>query len=70
MSGASILRYILVDSQDQEGDHEYDSYDEAVAAAGTTHAVIERSYTHDDSALVWTPNGGNRWPLKRMSRSQ
>lgn len=58
----SISRYVLVDRNDQEQDYEYESYDEAVTAAGDTHAVIEREYEYSDSQLVWTPNGRDSWP--------
>lgn len=61
---AVINRYVLVDRNDFEQDYEYDSFDEAVAAAGTTHAVIEREYEYSDASLVWTPNGRSTWPPK------
>lgn len=59
---ASISRYVLVDRNDQEQDHEYEDYDEAVQAAGDTHAVIEREYEYSGSSLVWTPDGRGTWP--------
>ena len=65
---STISRYVLVDRNDQEGDHEYESYDEAVNDAGTTHAVIERRYEYDDSELVWTPNGSDQWPPKKRGK--
>lgn len=61
---ATIERYVLVDRDDHEGEYEYETLDEAQGAAGTTHAVIARIYEYDDSELVWTPNGSNRWPPK------
>lgn len=67
----TIDRYVLVDQDDYEQDHEYERYDEAQAAAealSTPHAVIVRHYTYEDSELVWTPNGRNTWPPKRASR--
>jgi hypothetical protein len=60
-----ISRYVLVSKGNQEGDHEYEEYDEAVEAAGDDHAVIERQYEYADSELVWTPNGGDTWPPKK-----
>lgn len=65
---AEITRYVLVDRNDREGDHEYEQYDEAVQAAGDDHAVIARTYTYDDSELVWTPNGADTWPPKGRGR--
>lgn len=65
---AEITRYVLVDRQDNEGDWEYDKYDEAVKAAGNDHAVIQRTYVYDDSELVWTPNGRDSWPPKGRTR--
>jgi hypothetical protein len=62
---AHISRYVLVSKGNQEGDHEYEEYDEAVEAAGDDHAVIERQYEYADSELVWTPNGGDTWPPKK-----
>jgi len=62
---AEILRYVTVNQEDQEGDYEYETMQEAIAAAGKSEAVIERTYTYDDSYLVWTPNGSDTWPPKR-----
>ena len=59
---ATIERYVLVDRAGHEQDHEYVSMDEAVQAAGDTHAVIERHYTFEDSELVHTPDGSQTWP--------
>lgn len=69
---ATISRYVLVDRNDVEGEYEYESYDEAVRDAGTTHAVIEREYEYSDSSLAWTPNGRNTWPPKpnKVSRTK
>jgi hypothetical protein len=72
---STICRYVLVDRNDQEEDHEYDSYPEAENEAkgrGNTHAVIERTYRYDDSELVWTPDGSDQWPPKpkRPSRTK
>lgn len=68
MSTSDITRYVLVDQNDQEQDFEYTDCQDAIAAAGTDHAVIERHYTYDDSELVWTPNGRDSWPPKKASR--
>lgn len=60
-----ITRYVLVGQENREGDHEYESYDEAIMAAQGhlgRYAVIERQYRYDDSELVWTPDGATRWP--------
>lgn len=61
---ASISRYVLVDREDHEQDYEFEDFDEAVEAAGDTHAVVERQYEYADSELVWTPDGGDQWPPK------
>lgn len=61
---AEILRYVLVDRDDNEGDYEYTTLAEAKADAGDDHAVVERTYTYDDSELVWTPDGSDTWPPK------
>jgi hypothetical protein len=61
----NILRYVLVDSNNIEGDHEFEHYDEAVQACDDDHAVIERTYEFSDSELVYTPDGGNVWPPKK-----
>jgi len=62
---AKILRYVLVDRNDQEGVEEYDSFDDAVAAADDDHAVIERQYEYSDSELAWTPDGSAVWPPRK-----
>ena len=59
---AQIERYVLVDRDNTEGDHEFDDYQEAERAADENHAVIARIYTYEDSELVWTPDGSNQWP--------
>jgi hypothetical protein len=63
-----ILRYVLVDRFDREGDQEYDTLDEAIAAAGDDDAVVERTYEYGGSELVWTPDGGQSWPPKPCKR--
>jgi hypothetical protein len=59
---SEIVKYALVDRNDQEGDHEYDTLPQAIKAAKRGHAVISRTYVYDDSELVWTPDGGDVWP--------
>lgn len=61
-----IQRYVLVDRYNVEGDYEYRDYDEAVKNAGLVgdYAVICRTYTYDDSELVWTYDGADIWPPK------
>lgn len=64
---AHISKYVLVDRDDNEGEHEYDSYDEAVKLAEDRNcAVIERQYVYDDSSLVWTPDGSTTWPPSKV----
>ena len=58
---ATIERYVLVGRDGYEQDYEFDSYDEAVDAAGDDKAVIERHYEYTDSELVWTPDGSDTW---------
>lgn len=67
---SEIRRYVLVSQDDIEGDYEYDSYDEAVNDAGSTHAVVERTYVYDDSELVWTPDGGSIWPPSKRTMTR
>ncbi|KKK83274.1 hypothetical protein LCGC14_2795040 [marine sediment metagenome] len=62
---AEIRQYVLVDRADTEQDAEYDTYIEARDAAVRLNgdfAVICRTYTYDDSELVWTPDGSDTWP--------
>ena len=62
---AEITRYVLVDENDVEGDEEYVTEGAAITQAryrGLNYAVIERTYTYDDSRLVWTPDGSDIWP--------
>lgn len=66
-----IIRYVLVDTDDNEQDYEYDEheYDEAEAEAYRTGcAVIARVFEYEDSELVWTPNGSNIWPPKKRTK--
>jgi hypothetical protein len=65
----TLDRYVLVSLADDERDHEYDSLQEAIAAAGLDHAVVERRYEYTDSELVWTPDGSLEWPPKEVPAS-
>jgi hypothetical protein len=67
---AEILRYVHVDLNDNEGDYEYDTLQEAIDAADEGEAIICRTYTYDDSELVWTPNGGSTWPPEDNPREK
>ena len=58
-----INKYVKVNPDGSEEDFEYDTMDEAVDSSDGTQAVIERTYTFDDSELVWTPNGEDTWPM-------
>lgn len=60
---SEILRYVLVDADNAEQEYEYDYYPDAEEAAiDQGCAVIQRTYTYDDSELVWTPDGADTWP--------
>lgn len=60
---AEVLRWVLVNADDEEGDYEYSAYRFAEQdAARLGCAVIQRTYTYDDSELVWTPDGSDQWP--------
>lgn len=62
---AEILRYVIVDANDVEDDHEYERLDlarEGVPDEGGPWAIVERVYTYDDSSLVWTSTGADTWP--------
>lgn len=60
-----ICKYVIVDADDMSEGYEYDTLSEAEGAAakrGEPVAIIERTYTHDDSELVWTSTGDTVWP--------
>lgn len=58
-----ILRFVLVDSDNNEDNYEYTDREQAERdAAKESKAVIMRTYVYDDSELVWTPNGNDVWP--------
>lgn len=61
---STITRYVLIDRDGFEGDHEYESYDEAKDDAHARDCgVIERTYVYDDSELVWP----QQWPPGSLS---
>ena len=60
---STIEKYVLVDENNHEGDHEYDSMQEAIDACDEHHAVIERTYSYDDSDLVVQQSSGD-WDAK------
>jgi hypothetical protein len=65
---SEILRFVTVSPEDVEGDHEYDTEQEAIDAAPEGHAVIMRTYEYTESELVWTPDGGDLWPPSKRGR--
>ena len=69
----TIDRYVLVDRNDIEQDHEYPDCDEAIADArkhAGQFAIIERQYEYSDSELIWTPDGSDSWPPDNLSRTK
>lgn len=62
---SEILKFVIVDENDVESDFEYnrvqDAIDEATRRGGRL-AVVQRTYTYDDSELVWTSDGSDVWP--------
>lgn len=70
-SGVTILRFVLVDSADQEEDVEYiDLVAATTRAQAEGKAVIQRIYEYVDSELIWTPDEAfrptNPWPPKKF----
>lgn len=62
---ADICKYVIVDAQDVSEDYEYDTLAEAEETAAKRDepvAIIERTYTFEDSELVWTSTGHDVWP--------
>lgn len=58
-----LLRYVIVDAEENEEDWEYDRFEQAKNVARRRgHAVVVRTYEYTDTALVWTPNGSDTWP--------
>jgi hypothetical protein len=66
---SEILRFVLVDRNNVEQDYEYTSFAEAKdQAVRQACAVIQRTYTYDDSELVWAPNNADTWPPESKAR--
>jgi hypothetical protein len=62
---AEILRFVTIDHDDNEGETEYVTREQAIEqAAKSGYAVAMRTYILDDTELVWTPDGGAFWPPK------
>ena len=60
---SEITRYVLVDSDDNELNFQYETFEDALVQAERMGcAIVEWTYVYDDSSLVWTPNGDNSWP--------
>lgn len=61
----SITTYVVVDENNQYVSEEHDTMQEAINGAEEhgNAAVVELQYEFTDSELVWTPNGGNVWPV-------
>lgn len=71
---SEIRRYVLVDLDGQEQDHEYPSLAEAQSFASRhdnagRYAVFAHVYVFDESELVWTPNG-HVWPPTRPTANE
>lgn len=65
---SEIRRYVLVDEDDNEQDHEYDRYEDAEREATMQgFAIVARTYEYADSELVWTPDGSDTWPPEKGS---
>jgi hypothetical protein len=62
---SEICKYVIVDADDVSEDYVYDTLSEAKEAAAQRNepvAIIERTYTFEDSELVWTSTGDTVWP--------
>jgi hypothetical protein len=60
---ATITKYVVCDREGQADGWEYDSFEDAKAAALTDgSAVVAREYEYADEELVWTPDGSTTWP--------
>lgn len=67
---STITRYVLVGPDDIEADYEYTSCDDARQAARPDQAILERTYTYDDSELVETPCGCQTWPCRHCKNGR
>lgn len=64
----NILKYVIVNENNVEDEHEFDTLVEARGVAevrsglGERLAIIERQYAFEDSDLAWTSTGDTTWP--------
>jgi hypothetical protein len=68
---SEIRKYVLVNANDQEENHEYNLLHDAVEDAKRRHvpmAVIARTYVFDDSEMVWNTEGSDVWPVNGGQR--
>ena len=57
-----IQTYVICHRNGTEEEREFRTYNEALLDASRLDcAVIRRTYTFDDSELVWTPDGSDTW---------
>jgi hypothetical protein len=69
---SEICKYVIVDADDVSEDYVYDTLSEAKEAAAQRNepvAIIERTYTFEDSELVWTSTGDTVWSGRRRDRN-
>lgn len=62
---STILRYVIVNADNVDTYPQYDTYSKALTEAltrGSPVAIMEHHYVCQDSKLVWTSDGSNRWP--------
>ena len=59
---SDVVRYAVADRTGVLVGEEMDTLEEALEAAGGTHAVIARHYGYEHSSLEHTPDGSDRWP--------
>ena len=60
---SEIRRYVLVDTEDNAEEDDYEDYNEAYEQARKRNmAVIARVFEYSDSELIWTPDGSDTWP--------
>ena len=58
-----VEKYVLVDDSGARDETTlYDDCQDAIAEAGTTHAVEALKFSLDDIELVYTPDGTQTWP--------
>ena len=61
-----IEKFAVVNEHNHESDLEFDTFEAARSAAGNNNAVVRRIYDFQDSVLVWTPDGSNDWPPRKV----